>query len=366
MSIFQSATSWPETAKQCGAPGQSPINLSQSFAKPCDLLCELSIDDVAPGTAEMIGQSDQALTLSYKTAPPTCKFNSDGYTAVASTLYHPSQHTVEGIQAQAEFVTYFKSPTGKALAVSVLVRTSPNTTPSTTFFSQFVPFLTQPDEPISVTLGPSWKLADVIPDTANYYVYDGTDVVPGCEPLTWVVFSDSVNMDPSDFAMLSARLPAGSRPLQQVGDDREVFFNNSDELKGSDAANKRDGKVYMKCRRLGPKQDQAPPDTQAVKQSGLMSAAAEQTVANFYESVNATLDPVVSTVKNEYNNYGPLGVLTVVLFVVLGYYFFFTIQGGEFVTSALYAIQSLFYYIFRYPIDFVFGFFLRKPSQQTM
>jgi carbonic anhydrase len=364
MSLFQSATSWQEQSKQCGAPGQSPINLSQSFAKSCDLLCELAIDDVTPGTAEMIGSTERGLTLTYKNAPPTCKFNSDGYTAKGSMLFHPSQHTVEGVQAQAEFVTYFGSPTGKSLAVSVLVRTSPNTSPSSTFFNTFVPFLTQPDEVISVTLGDNWKLADVIPDTPNYYVYDGTDVLPGCQPMTWVVFSDTVNMDPSDFAMLAARMPAGSRPLQQVGEDREVFFNNSDELKGSDAANKRDGKVYMKCRRLGPKQETS--DVQPVKSGGLGQAAAEQTIANLYERVNSTLDPIVSSVKSEYNNYGPLGVLTVVLFVAFGYYLFFTIQGGSFVTSTLYTLESIFYYVFRYPWEWIIGFFLRKPSQQTM
>jgi L-alanine-DL-glutamate epimerase-like enolase superfamily enzyme len=42
MSIFSSQTTWPP---QCLSANQSPINLSQSSAKPCEVTCDLVMDD---------------------------------------------------------------------------------------------------------------------------------------------------------------------------------------------------------------------------------------------------------------------------------------------------------------------------------
>lgn len=364
MSLYADASMWANTSKACGSPDQSPINLSQSFAKSCDLLCELSLDDVAVDSAEMIGDTTQGLILTYSSsARPTCKYNGNGYTATKSLMTNPSQHTVEGVQAQAEFITYFSSPQGKTLAISVLVRTSPGDSASTRFFNAFVPFLTQSGEAISVSLGSGWVLGNVVPNTPSYYVYDGSDVVPDCNPVTWIVFADTVNMDPSDFAILAQRIPAGSRPIQQVGGDREVFYNDSEALKGSDAAHmKNDGKVYMKCRRLGTKSTSGPAsakeDTTAVKDSGLLQKKAETEARNIYTSISGTFDSITEPVKNLYAEKGPIGILSLVLAPVLFWFFFFTVQGGEFASSVAMFLNSIFYYLFRYPIEWIF----RKPG----
>lgn len=357
MSLYTSANTWQESAKACGAPKQSPVNLSQSFAKSCDLLCELVLDDVAVDSAEMIGDSERGLILKYGQAKPTCKFKGDGYTAFQSVMTHPSQHTVEGVQAQAEFITYFSSPAGKQLAVSVLVRTMPGDSASVRFFNAFVPFLTQSDESLAVTLGSGWVLGNAIPSTPNYYVYDGSDILPNCAPTTWVVFADTVAMDPSDFAVLSQRVPAGSRPLQQVGDDREVFYNDADALKGSDAAHlKNDGKVYMKCRRLGTKP--AGGGGTPVTQSDLLGKKAEQDVANLYETVQTTIAPATQQVKNFIAEQGPLGLIAIVLSVLFFYFFFYTTSGGDFVVSLLGVLERALYYVFRWPFEWIF----RKPG----
>ena len=360
MSLYGSATSWPESAKACGAPKQSPINLSQTFAKSCDLLCELVLDDVAVDTAEMLGDSERGLILTYGQAKPTCKFKGDGYTAVKSILTHPSQHTVEGVSAQAEFITYFNSPAGKQLAVSVLLRTAPGDSASVRFFNAFVPFLTQSDESLSVSLGSGWVLGNAIPSTPNYYVYEGSDILPNCVPTTWVVFGDTVNMDPSDFAVLNQRIPAGSRPLQQVGDDREVFYNDAEALKGSDAAHlKNDGKVYMKCRRIGTKPDGgAAAQQQSVSQTDLLGKKAEQDAATLYASVQSTLAPATQQVKSFIAEQGPLGLGAIALAGLFFYFFFYTASGGDFVVSLLGVLESGVYYVFRWPIEWIF----RKPT----
>lgn len=362
MSLFASANTWAESYKACGAPNQSPINLSQSFAKPCDLLCELAVQDVAVPTATIVGDPNLGFVLQYEGSNPTITWNGDGYTAQASYLHHPSHHTIEDVQSQAEFITYFTSPKGNALALSVLVRAAPGTSSSSSFFSSFVPYLTQADTPTAVNLGDSWMLSNVVPPTANYYTYTGSWILPNCQGnVTWVVFADTVNMDPNDFAVLSSRTDAGSRPLQPVG-DREVFYNDQDALLGSENAHlKQDGKVYMKCRRL-PKSGEGPPveKSAAVKEGGLAEAKAK----SFRAEVETWYD---TNVKQKYNqavsDYGYIGFAVAGFAILLIYYFFFTVSGGKFVVSALYAIELPVYYLFRWPYEKIFGFLFAKPTQ---
>lgn len=300
--------------------------------------------------------------LQYETSKPTITWNGNGYTAWASYLHHPSHHTIEDVQSQAEFITFFTSPQGGSLALSVLVRAAPGASSSSSFFNAFVPYLTQQGVPITVNLGDNWMLSSVVPPSANYYTYTGSWILPNCDGnVTWVVFADSVNMDPNDFAVLSARTDAGSRPLQPVG-DREVFYNDQDALLGSENAHlKQDGKVYMKCRRL-PVSGEGPPMEKSamVKEGGLAEAKADQfasEIQNWYDT----------NVAQKYNNfvavYGYTSFLVLGFAALLVYYFFFTESGGKFVVSALYAIELPVYYIWRWPWEFFFGWLFKKPSQ---
>lgn len=348
MSLFSSTTGWPTA---CTGPNQSPINLSQSFAKECELLCDLSIDEVSVSSAEMMGDTERGLILTYASTKPSCTFKGDGYTATYSLLTHPSQHTVEGVQAQAEFTTYFTSPKGTVLAVSILLRSSPG--PST-FFGRFVPYLTTTGEAISVVLGDDWSLTQIVPSTPSFYTYDGSDVLPNCGPITWVVFSETMTIDPSDLALLGQRVPAGSRALQQLG-DRDVFYNDSQNPAGGSHL-KQDGKVYMKCRRLG---TGGGGDAQPVGQSGLQAAKAEQDQSKLYDTVDAT-------VVKPFNDYiaanGFMGIGAVILFLLFAYLFFGTLSGGQFVTGFLGVLMKAVYYIFRWPVEKVYGFLMRKPA----
>lgn len=361
MSLFASANTWAESYKACGAPNQSPINLSQTFAKPCDLLCELAVQDVAVPTATILGDPNMGFVLQYETSRPTITWNGDGYTAWASYLHHPSHHTIEDVQSQAEFITFFTNPNGGALALSVLVRAAPGTSASSSFFSSFVPYLTQSGTPITVNMGDSWMLSSVVPPTANYYTYTGSWILPNCDGnVTWVVFADTVNMDPNDFAVLSARTTAGSRPLQPVG-DREVFYNDQDALLGSENAHlKQDGKVYMKCRRL-PVAGEGPPMEKSaeVKKGGLGDAKTQA----FEAQIAGYVDKGKEKYNEFVNEYGYTSFFVVGFGALLIYYFFFTEGGGKFVVSALYAVELPVYYIFRWPWEFFFGWLFKKPAQ---
>jgi len=243
MSIYSSTTGW---TAQCSTSEQSPINLSQSTAKPCDLMCDLVFDDAHIAQANVI-ISDEGMILQSSPGLGSVKFNGEGYMCQMLLLTHPSHHTIENIQADAEVVAIFTNPTGKYLCVSSLVRVNPTQTSSTQFFNAFINYGNPSVDSTAVNLGESWGLFMMVPPTGEYFVYDGSLVVPPCQSATWVVFKSMINMDSNDFAVLVKNVQPGSRPIQPLG-TRDVYFNASEQLSGGPMP--MDNKTYMRCKRV--------------------------------------------------------------------------------------------------------------------
>lgn len=241
----------------CAGSNQSPINLSQSSAKSCDLTCDLVFDDAYATQANVI-VSDEGLILQSQTGLGSCKFNGEGYTCQSLVVNHPSHHTVENIQADAEVIAMFTNPSGKMLCVSSLVRVNPNQSNASKFFNQFVPYANPSVPYTSVTLG-DWGLFMMVPPAGAYFVYSGSTVFPPCSQTTWVVFRSMINIDMNDFALLVKNVQPGSRPIQALG-DRDVFYNDSEQLAGGPMPH--DGKVYIRFKRPGGKKKSDVKDVQ--------------------------------------------------------------------------------------------------------
>lgn len=350
MSIFKDATSWPDKYKGCGAPHQSPINLSRSFALPCDRLCELVVDKVAIQKGFVSVNNEGVLKLGFAPGTkPTVRFNGEGYTCVDFSLFHPAQHTIENVQAEAELVGYFTNPKGYLLAISVAVRPSAGETNSTSFFNKFVPYVV-PGESINVVLGDSWEFNDVLPSNPAYFVYEGTKLTPNCDPdVTWVVFANAVTIDPSDFAKLSSSTPAGSRPIQPV-DDRQVFYNDGETIEGPAA--QKDGKVYMRCRRVPREGEISSSDAKAaVRQSNLIQKQQELTDKNRTQAMSN----METKMKDAYASLGGIwGVLSVLTFAGIAFYLFSS--SGASVARALFSVLMMVpAYINRYTFALLWG-----------
>lgn len=319
MSVYSSSTTWPAS---CSVPNQSPINLSQSSAKPCDLLCDLVMDDVMVPQANVV-VSDEGLILDNEAGLGSCKFNGEGYTCTKLVVNHPSHHTIENIQADAEVIAIFTNPTGKFLCVSSLVRANSAQTPATHFFNSFVGFADTTKPYTTVNLGENWGLNMMVPPAGSYYVYDGSMVFPGCEQAKWVVFKAMINIDPNDFANLVKTNSPGSRPVQPLG-DREVFFNDIASLPGGPMPH--DNKAYMRCKRLGKKQDVKPVSAPDVKGE---------------KTKSSTVSGVTKFVSDMYNKNEAMQVLDVILLVgavALGAYAAWQTKNADFlVTPAIFA-----------------------------
>jgi hypothetical protein len=224
----------------------------------------------------------------------SCKFNGEGYTCQALLLNHPSHHTIENIQADAEVIAMFTNPTGKNLCVSTLVRVNPHQTSASSFFNAFIPYGNPSVASTPVNLGENWGLFQMVPPAGSYYVYDGSLVTPGCDPVKWVVFRSMINIDSNDFALLVKNVAPGSRPIQGLG-DREVFYNDVEQLPGGPMPH--DNKTYMKCRRAGQKNLSKP-----VKQAELGTESAKKK--------KGALDHIHDFVSNQVSANGYIGIFT--------------------------------------------------------
>lgn len=305
MSIYSSSNSWT-----CPSGNQSPINLSQSLAKPCDLLCELVMDDVMISQANVM-LSDEGLILQNTAGLGTCKYNGEGYTCNMILLNHPSHHTVENIQADAEVIAIFNNPTGGYLCVSSLVRVNSSQTPSSHFFNSFIGYANPSQQYTAVNLGENWSINMMVPPNGAYFVYDGSLVVPPCQPVKWVVFKSMINIDPTDFALLVKNVTPGSRPIQPLG-DREVYFNDISQLAGAPIPH--DNKTYMRCKRSGKKT--APPVKDVTKPD-----AKSQAAANDKNTVTGKIGKFVSDQIATNGLMSFLDVLVLIVSVVVGFYY---------------------------------------------
>ena len=241
MSIF-SSNNWPPS---CSSAKQSPINLTQSGAKPCRLSCDLVMDDGNVSQAN-VSVSNEGLILESPSSLGSCKFRGESYVCQGLAINHPSHHTIEGVQADGEVTAFFRKPTGELLCMSSLFRINSAQTPSYNFFKQIVPYAITTGE-TKLTLR-EWSIAQIVPPESSYYVYDGSSLVPPCTPCEWVVFKSMINMDQGDFSYLVRNVEAGSRPVQGLG-DREVFFNDINNIPGGPVPH--DNKFYLRLRPTG-------------------------------------------------------------------------------------------------------------------
>lgn len=308
MSIF-SSNNWPPS---CSSAKQSPINLTQSGAKPCNLSCDLVMDD-GNVTQASVSVSDEGLILESSSSLGSCKFRGESYVCQGLSINHPSHHTIEGVQADGEVTAIFRKPTGELMCMSTLFRINSAQTPSYGFFKQFVPY--------AVTTGETkvqmrdWSISALVPPEASYYVYQGSTLVPPCAPCEWIVFKSMINMDQGDFAYLVRNAEAGSRPVQGLG-DREVFFNDTNNVPGGPMPH--DNKFYLRLRPTGDTKVSPKLETKSVDLKSKIKQSKEDAEE---EAKNpTTLLGQAAKAKNDYvSQVGTIGlILTIVAAIAIG------------------------------------------------
>jgi carbonic anhydrase len=242
MSVFSKTDTWPAG---CSSANQSPIDLQQEVAKPCNLSCDLVMDNGNVSQAE-VSISNEGLILQSSGGLGSCKYAGQSYLCVAVSINHPAHHTINGLQADAEATAIFRKDTGEMMCMSSLIKLNNTQTPSFSFFKQFVPYANTTDS-TKLTMR-DWSISAMVPPDASYFLYDGSTLIPPCTPCKWIVFKQMINMDEGDFSYLVRNVQPGSRSIQSLG-NREVFFNDINNIPGGPVPH--DNKLYLRLRPTG-------------------------------------------------------------------------------------------------------------------
>lgn len=255
MSLFESDKA------ACKDQDQSPINLTQSTSLPCKRLCNWSVDDRSVRSATVSKPNTSVVSLSNFSETITASFNESKYTCSRIDLYNMSQHSIENGYGDLELVASMTSPGKMAIKMSVIINSSARNSksPSIDFLNAFVPHAS--DGNVAVTFDGTWSLQKILPSQLSYFVYEGRDFINCEEQCKWIVYKNPVDIDSSTYARLvGSTVPERMRkPLQQLSvnpqdHERHVYFSDAVDANPAYAADKKDGKVYMRCRRaeLGP------------------------------------------------------------------------------------------------------------------
>ena len=234
---------------QCSGPNQSPINLSQSFTKPCDLLCDLVFDTGSPQQGTVWNRNwgdtgDPKGLMLQSDSLGSCKLNGEGYASSVVYVCHPSRHTIENLQSDAEVFIVFTSATGKYLTVCALIRVNGAQTPSSSFFNKFVPYVANSGG-AAVKFSDDWNLSQIVPSPGAFYSYDGSYPDNCAVPSKTIVFNSMINMSGTDFATLKSKTAANTSITKSLG-NRDVFFNSAEKLPGGPLPH--DNKIYMRLK----------------------------------------------------------------------------------------------------------------------
>lgn len=299
------------------------INLSRSFARPCDILCDLTVDDVAISQGSVV-VSLESIVLEFKQQQPSIKFNGEGYTCTGLVVKSPSWHTIEDIRGDAEVTAVCQNPKGEFVCISLLLRTNTSPSKSKSLLTSFVPYALK-EQANAVNLGDSWSLTHMVPPDPAYYSYKGS--LPwSSQKCQWVVFRSMGNIDPSDFAFLTKL--TGSVPSKLATRNQEVFFNDTQHISGVP-----DGKAYMRCKRVKKSGETAPRIT-PVKDLEARAAKGESDAKNApdYSGVGGSLNYMWFSAKDYVARVGAGSLLETLIYVLsigAGIYAAYTISQSE-------------------------------------
>lgn len=390
MSIWDTTNNWAESYTGCSTVNQSPVNLSTDDANKCSKLCEFYINDsyINSGTI----RADPNFLLLATGGQSTCSYNQIQYTLAYCAMFNPSQHTIEGTRYDAEFVMFFNGPSGQALNVSVMVKSSNKVSASTKFFDAFVPYATSSSRDIPINLGSNWSLSFALPKEPSYFVYEGSNLTPPCQAnITWIVHRFPVNISSDSLAVLKKTYPSGFRPVQAINQRKVMWNDGTNTRMSSKTLEANDHRLYVVMKRVGEDAearkanlDKKTPTTNVSmvgSLEGKLKAPSEKTVM---EKTSESMHKLHNSAKEiGYANLGWIALLTLIIYieVVIARYLAKVVLTGVFSMSAVtvsgepssfytnvgwYGVLKWFWGILTFPIRFLIGLFNQKRQSFSM
>lgn len=197
--------------EECGIGArQSPIDLPANPPAPTEETVVTLAQQASAGHADDTGHTGQF----WPVAPATTLAHGGYDLALKQVHYHvPSEHTIAGKPAAAEFHFVHEDATGHRLVLALLGRKG---TP-TPGVQAFVDAATA-GEDVPVTV----DFEAFLPKSSDYYLYEGSLTTPPCtERVSWIVLSTPITLSEAQLTKLESLHGEIARPVNPI-DERVI------------------------------------------------------------------------------------------------------------------------------------------------
>lgn len=127
-------------------------------------------------------------------------------------LHAPSEHSVNGILAEAELHLVHKNADGKLAVVGLLITAGAENPAFTTTWAN-LPATTSPVQTVSGQV----NAAEMLPASQETYRYDGSLTTPPCsEGVKWSVMVEPIEMSEAQLAAFTSIFDGNNRPVQSL------------------------------------------------------------------------------------------------------------------------------------------------------
>lgn len=183
---------------------QSPIDLPAQLPAPADQIL-LSAGE-AEGEVVDVGHTFQFIADDEGTG---IQYDNVDYEALQMHVHSPSEHTIDGVAAAAEFHFVHANANGDLLVVGVLAEEGA----ASSAWAPFVDAIEEGDDD-DVTL----DLPALLPASLDHYSYSGSLTTPPCaEGVQWIVLSTPIELSSSQIDELEEASHHNARPTQPLG-----------------------------------------------------------------------------------------------------------------------------------------------------
>lgn len=181
---------------------QSPIDLP-TLVPDGDEAAELSLRTTTGETVDT-GHTVQVVPDEPAT---TVEFDDEEWELAQWHSHSPSEHTIDGVRAPAEFHFVHANDDGELLVLGVLARAG-------AFSPAWQPYLqAEPGAPLDI------DVSTLLPASLRTYQYEGSLTTPPCtEDVQWLVAADPIELSDEQIALIGSEHAGNSRVTQPLGD----------------------------------------------------------------------------------------------------------------------------------------------------
>ena len=208
---FSGPKNWSELSEDyalCGeGENQSPINISATAERQLDSI----MFHYNPSPVRAINNGH---TVQVNYAPGSyMEVGGRKYNLLQFHFHTPSEHVINGSQAEMELHFVHKSNDGHTAVVAVMLEAGK----ANRNLGALWGILPETVDQETYADGRMMNAADLLPDTHGYYHYRGSLTTPPCsEGINWFVMQDVVTLSQRAIAKFHSVVGENARPVQQL------------------------------------------------------------------------------------------------------------------------------------------------------